>query len=223
MAQGKKSIIVYAEWIEIFNSLSDEEAGRLIKHFFCYVNDLNPTAPDRITEISFIPIKQSLKRDLTKWAETIDKRAQSGRLGGLKSAEARQSKTKQSEANEANASNLKQTQANEAVNVNVNDNVNVLTKVNIDIAKTTLEDCEKIFIEKTAFNWTTEFAKIEAAKFWNFYCSKNWMVGKNKMKSLPHAIGGWISRTEEREKANQKQKPKSRIQQMQELYHGAKY
>ena len=25
---------------------------------------------------------------------------------------------------------------------------------------------------------------------------KNWMVGKNKMKSLPHAIAGWISRNE---------------------------
>ena len=56
MAENKKSIIVYADWIELFESLTDDEAGKLIKHFFRYVNDKNPTAPDRITELSFIPM-----------------------------------------------------------------------------------------------------------------------------------------------------------------------
>jgi len=34
----------------------------------------------------------------------------------------------------------------------------------------------------------------EAEKFWYFYDSKNWMVGKNKMKSWNSAANGWISR-----------------------------
>lgn len=53
MAENKKTIVVYADWIEQFESLSNEEAGKLIKHFFRYVNDLNPVPEDRITEISF--------------------------------------------------------------------------------------------------------------------------------------------------------------------------
>ena len=35
---------------------------------------------------------------------------------------------------------------------------------------------------------------VEAEKFWNFYDSKNWMVGKNKMKKWQSAASGWISR-----------------------------
>jgi hypothetical protein len=36
--------------------------------------------------------------------------------------------------------------------------------------------------------------KEEAEKFWNFYMSKNWMIGKTRMQSPPHAVGGWIGR-----------------------------
>lgn len=84
MAENKKSIIVYAEWLEQFEYLTDEEAGKLIKHFFRYVNDLNPVAPDRFTEAQFIPIKQTLKRDLDKWEKTLTERSLNGRLGNIK-------------------------------------------------------------------------------------------------------------------------------------------
>lgn len=34
-------------------------------------------------------------------------------------------------------------------------------------------------------------AGIDPSSFWSFYESKGWMIGKNKMKSWPHAIGTW--------------------------------
>lgn len=133
MAQDKKSIIVYADWMPQFEQLSDEEAGKLIKHFFRYVNDLNPDAPDRLTQIAFEPLKQSLKRDLKKWESIKEKRAEAGRKGGLKSAKTRNkaSKTNTQKANEANASFVKQNQANEAVSVNDNVSVNDIS-TNVD-------------------------------------------------------------------------------------------
>ena len=82
MAENKKSIIVYAEWIELFEELEDQEAGRLIKHFFRYVNDQAPEAPDRITKLAFIPIQQTLKRDLKKYETYIDKQKANGKKGG---------------------------------------------------------------------------------------------------------------------------------------------
>jgi hypothetical protein len=75
---------VYSDWQENFESLSDEEAGRLIKHFFKYVNDEDPVPVDRITEISFIPLKNALKRDLKKWELELERRSINGRLGNLK-------------------------------------------------------------------------------------------------------------------------------------------
>jgi hypothetical protein len=67
MAENKNKIIVYRDWLSTFDSLSDEEAGKLIKHFFKYINDLNPAIPDRLTGLLFEPLKQTLKRDLKKY------------------------------------------------------------------------------------------------------------------------------------------------------------
>lgn len=37
-------------------------------------------------------------------------------------------------------------------------------------------------------------AGIDPVGFWNFYESKGWMIGKNKMKSWRHAVGTWKSK-----------------------------
>lgn len=129
MADGKNSIIVYRDWKKIFDELSDEEAGKLIKHFWAYVNDENPILDDKYLKMAFLPIKSALQRDLKHWESVKERRSESGRIGGLKSGESR-SKSKQNEANEANASLTKQNEANEAVIVNVNDSVNDSVNVN---------------------------------------------------------------------------------------------
>jgi len=73
MAENKNKILVYRDWISTFESLSNDEAGKLIKHFFRYINDLAPEAPDRLTMLLFEPIKQTLKRDLKAYQETCEK------------------------------------------------------------------------------------------------------------------------------------------------------
>lgn len=84
MAENKNKIIVYKDWIDIFNPLTDEEAGKLIKHLFQYVNDQDPVAPDRITELLFAPIKSTLKRDLTKYRKIIERNRANGSKAGQK-------------------------------------------------------------------------------------------------------------------------------------------
>lgn len=84
MAVGKNKILVYADWIDKFDKLTDEEAGKLIKHFFRYVNDLDPEYPDRLTELLFADIKNTLKRDLKKWDEIKQDKSNSGKIGNLK-------------------------------------------------------------------------------------------------------------------------------------------
>jgi len=43
----------------------------------------------------------------------------------------------------------------------------------------------------------------EGDKFFNFYASKGWMVGRTKMKSWTHALTGWRGRWQESAKAKQ--------------------
>jgi len=109
MAKDKKSFVAYCDWLESFEELTDDEAGRLAKHLFRYVNDLNPEAPDKITKMCFIPIKQSLKRDLVKYEERADRARENGAKGG-------RPKTKKTQ------SVISEPKKPDSVNVSVNDN-----------------------------------------------------------------------------------------------------
>ena len=51
----------------------------------------------------------------------------------------------------------------------------------------TLQECIDYFISKDS-------NRSEAETFWNFYESKNWMVGKNKMKKWTSAVANWLKR-----------------------------
>ena len=82
MAENKKSFVAYCDWQETFEELSDEEAGKLVKHLFNYVNDKNPETSDKLTKMCFIPIKQSLKRDLKKYEKYVHKQSVNGKKGG---------------------------------------------------------------------------------------------------------------------------------------------
>lgn len=72
MAKDKKSFLLYCDLIHTVKKLSDEQAGKLLKHILSYVNDENPVANDVIIDLVFEPIKQQLKRDLKKYEGTCE-------------------------------------------------------------------------------------------------------------------------------------------------------
>lgn len=112
MAENKKSFIAYVDWKSTFDLLTDEEAGKLIKHIFSFVSDENPSLNDRILQLSFSHIEQDLKRDLKKWENYIDKQKANGKKGGRPKTQ----KTQAFNEKPKKADNVN-------VNVNVNDNV----------------------------------------------------------------------------------------------------
>lgn len=74
---------------------------------------------DSITAMAFSFISSQLDRDFAKWEDVRAKRVAAGREGGKASGKTR----KQKQANESNASISKQNEANEAVNVDVDEMV----------------------------------------------------------------------------------------------------
>lgn len=54
--------------------------------------------------------------------------------------------------------------------------------------------------EKNEEKLSSEVLKRESEKFVDFYSSKNWLVGKNKMVSWESAASGWLNRCIEKEK-----------------------
>lgn len=78
MATDKKSFILYCDLLAVVRLLPDDKAGLLFKHILQYVNDENPETDDLIVRLTFEPIKQQLKRDLSKWEKTIGKNSDAG-------------------------------------------------------------------------------------------------------------------------------------------------
>ena len=128
MAKGKKSFVLYSDQKELFEALTDEQSGKLIKHIFRYVNDENPTLDDPILKIAFITIKSVLKRDLNKWENQIKQRSEAGK----RSAQSR--KRNSTTVNERSRPSTDNVNVNDNDNDNVNDNNknNNIVKINFD-------------------------------------------------------------------------------------------
>jgi hypothetical protein len=134
MAKGKKSFVLYSDQKELFEALTDEQSGKLIKHIFRYVNDENPTLDDPILKIAFITIKSVLKRDLNKWENQIKQRSEAGK----RSAESRKRNSTTVNERPRNSTD------NVNVNVNVSDNVND-KNINNNIVKINFDDLLNFF------------------------------------------------------------------------------
>lgn len=125
MAENKNSFIIYTDWKQDFEFLTDAEAGKLIKHLLQFASDENPSLEneERLLQYAAQKMKAVMKKDLKKYEAVVQKRSEAGKKGGINSGKSRTSK--QNEANEAIASNPKQ---NERVNDNVNVNDILLEK-----------------------------------------------------------------------------------------------
>jgi hypothetical protein len=82
MAKDKKSFLLYADYNEVFEELTDQDAGKLIKHILKYVNDEDPISDNPLVKLSFIPIKKQLKRDLEKYEKIVKRNSINGSKGG---------------------------------------------------------------------------------------------------------------------------------------------
>lgn len=117
----KDSFVLYTEYIEQIELLSMEQRGILLTAIFAYVSDAELPDMDGITKMAFAFIKSRIDKDTEKYAKTIEKRKEAGKLGGRPKANG--SSEKQEKAKKANGFSEKQNNPvydNDNVNVNVN-------------------------------------------------------------------------------------------------------
>lgn len=128
MAKDKNSFVLYANYLDVVNTLTREQAGDLFKLILDYVNDLNPEEPnDQAIKVAWAVIKRQLKDDLKRYE---DKRNQLRANANKKyEKETNGSNCMQMEANATKSTNLHYVNDNVNVNVNVNDNVNDIDNI----------------------------------------------------------------------------------------------
>jgi len=83
MTNSKKdSFILYTEQIELFQELSNEQAGELIKGIFSYVKTGKHPNFSGMSKMAFITIRQILDRNAEKYEEKREKMSRNGKKGG---------------------------------------------------------------------------------------------------------------------------------------------
>jgi len=177
MAEGKNKIMVYRDWLSTFEALSDEEAGRLIKHFFRYVNDLNPEVPDRITLIAFEPIKQTLKRDLKSYEAICLKNKDNVNIRWNKEDTTVYDRIRTDTKHTDKDSDKDNDKEKKIYNRGT-------------FVPPTIEEIKAKMIERNLTKFTAE-------AFHAHYTANGWMVGKNKMKDWNSALTTWDIKSKE--------------------------
>jgi len=174
MAQDKKSFLLYCDQQGVFNQLPDEIAGKLIKHIFSFVNDENPICDDLLLTIAFEPIKQALKRDLRKYDKYVHKQSVNGAKGG---------RPKKVDETQITQRFLQEPKKADSVSVSVSDTVSDNKKQRDVFIKPSIVEIK---------TYMTEIGMADVSEKWfDYYESNGWLVGKNKMKNWKAAVRTW--------------------------------
>jgi len=175
MAENKKGFVLYADQKLIFDDLTNEEAGILIKHIFSYVNDENPELKDRLIDMAFKPIKLQLKRDLIKYEVVKERNSANARKRWDKVASSGiRSHTKNAD-NDNDNDKVKDKGKDKDINIINNwfsdfENGNELIEI-ARINKFTIEGVKKKLID------FRKFAELEYPNYGKFVSHfKNWII-----------------------------------------------
>ena len=201
----KKSFILYKNNKDLIESLSDEQAGKLLKAIFEYETTGETIELDPVTAIAFIAIKKELDESARAYAEKCEKNRERGRQGGRpakKEEEDKKESTKDKEdAAEGEEKNQTVSEKTERFLEKPNDTD---TDTDTDIKK---KDISKDISQKEKKEKSKRFLvpcledvkaycqerknQIDPEQFIDFYTAKDWYLGKNKMKDWKAAVRTW--------------------------------
>ena len=129
----KESFILYNSFYEPIKALKNEQLGKLLRAIFNYTINGEITQDSEIM-VAFMFIKNQIDRDAEKWKDERNKRKEAGRLGGIKRALNQQQKlSSKSKQCLGVLKDAKQSQTNQADNVDVNVDVYVNDNVNDNV------------------------------------------------------------------------------------------
>ena len=172
---------MYAAQYNALRRLTDEEMGFLFHQIFRWLNDEETEAGDWSSAL-FLAF-QFLTLQITIDSEKYLQRKR--RIEAARKSRKEQSSVKESETEESPS------HARVNVNDNVNDNVNENVNENVVKEKTKREVFSKPTIEDITSYCRERNNNVDPQKFYDFYESKGWMVGKNKMKDWKACVRTW--------------------------------
>ena len=193
----KNNFIMYKDFKTTLDLLSNEQAGKLIKAVYAYVNGrVEPNFKDGMLKIAFNILKTQLERDLELYKKKVRASQENGKLGGRPKKEKPKEPKEPTRLNDNPAKN-KKPRKGDSVSVSVSDSVNdsdILKEKDMSIPDKPKKSTKRFIIPtvKEIEEYCNERKNnVNPNKFFDFYESKGWLVGKNKMKNWKAAVRTW--------------------------------
>lgn len=235
---GKKrtSFILLLEHVHTMEELTDEEFGQFIRAYAAYVeNKTEPDFTDRSMRMMWKTVKAFDEMNVQKYSSTSEARQEAGRKGAEKrwksDSKAIDANSKNSKCHFANSKNSLSVSESESESESVYKEIspNVDIKKGADAPTPTLETKTARFHPPDIAEVKAYFAEkggtnAQAERFFTYYESNGWRVGKNPMKKWKAAASGWISRDREQhpDKPAQSSQPKTAAQAYADIFRGVK-
>lgn len=166
----RKSFILHKDSLVILKEMTNEQAGIFIKAIQFYQENNYLPELDFGLKMAISPFINQFQRDEENYKNTCEARRLAGSSGG-----------KQKVANLAIANKSKQKVANLADNKSDSDSKN--KNKNKIFIKPTIQEIKDYCFERKN--------NIDPEKFFNFYESKGWLIGKSKMIDWKASIRTW--------------------------------
>ena len=202
----RTSFILLLEHVHTMEELTDEEFGQFIRAYAAYVeNKTEPDFTDRSMRMMWKTVKAFDEMNVQKYSSTSEARQEAGRKGAEKrwksDGKAIDANSKNSNCHFANSKNSLSVSESESVSESVYKEIspNGDIKKGADAPTPTLETKTARFHPPDIAEVKAYFAEkggtnAQAERFFAYYESNGWRVGKNPMKKWKAAASGWISR-----------------------------
>lgn len=184
MAEKKNSFVMYTDYMEQISMLKREQRGDLFTAIMAYADNAELPDMDDVTRMAFCFIRSQMDRDRNKYQDTIEKRREAGKQGGRPKASGFDEKAKK-----ANVFSDNQTEAKKPDNVN--DNVNDIKKKGTNVPKENARFNPPSVENVIEYCREKGYKNVDADRFVDFYASKGWFIGKNKMKDWKATVRNW--------------------------------
>ena len=167
----KKSFILHIDTLSVLDEMSDEQAGVLFKAIKDYQNGLIPNL-DFGLRMAFIPFENQFKRDAESYDKVCLKNKENGSKGG------RPKKPTITQETQVVISKPKKADSDNDSDSDNNKNI---------FKQPTIEQVKAYCLERNK--------GVDPERWFDFYVSKGWLVGKAKMKDWKASVRTWEKET----------------------------
>lgn len=190
-----RSVLVFSDWQTLFQNLSDEQAGQLIKAMCFYNKGEEYTPSDPTVTAMFSMVKEGMDHNSDHYDKVCQRRAEAGKKGADKRWKDGKSHSENGKCHSEDGKTCKTLTESESVTLTetLTESESVIPPTEESKSRTrkrfrppTVEEVEAYCFERNN--------KVDAERFVDFYASNGWRVGKNPMKDWKAAVRTWEKR-----------------------------